>query len=108
MHSVFDDFRMNLKFYREKKGYSQLDLAVQANCSNSLIGNIETGRVKPSFDTIEKFAEALGVHPADLFLRDSSRSNADIKSELKSSINNIIDKIIADRLTAPKRTGPGQ
>ncbi|MBQ3800545.1 MAG: helix-turn-helix transcriptional regulator [Treponema sp.] len=62
----------------------------------SLIGNIEAGRVKPSFDTIERFAEALGVHPADLFLRDSSRSNADIRSELKSSINSIIDKIIVN------------
>ncbi|MBQ6568133.1 MAG: helix-turn-helix transcriptional regulator, partial [Treponema sp.] len=46
MSSVFDDFRMNLKFYREKKGFSQSDLAVQANCSNALIGNIEAGRVK--------------------------------------------------------------
>ena len=96
MSSVFDDFRMNLKFYREKKGFSQSDLAVQANCSNALIGNIEAGRVKPSFDTIERFAEALGIHPADLFLRDSSRSNADIRSELKSSINSIIDKIIVN------------
>ena len=96
MSSVFDDFRMNLKFYREKKGFSQSDLAVQANCSNALIGNIEAGRVKPSFDTIERFAEALGLHPADLFLRDSSRSNADIRSELKSSINSIIDKIIVN------------
>ena len=96
MSSVFDDFRMNLKFYREKKGFSQSDLAVQANCSNALIGNIEAGRVKPSFDTIERFAEALEIHPADLFLRDSSRSNVDIKSELKSSINNIIDKIIVN------------
>ncbi len=96
MSSVFDDFRMNLKFYREKKGFSQSDLAVQANCSNALIGNIEAGRVKPSFDTIERFAEALGIHPADLFLRASSRSNADIRSELKSSINSIIDKIIVN------------
>ena len=94
MSSVFDDFRMNLKFYREKRGLSQSDLAVQADCSNALIGNIEAGRVKPSFDTIVKFAEALEVHPSDLFLRESSRSNEQIKNELKSCINSIIDKII--------------
>ncbi|MBP5156280.1 MAG: helix-turn-helix transcriptional regulator [Treponema sp.] len=96
MSSIFDDFRMNLKFYREKLSFSQSDLAVQADCSNALIGNIEAGRVKPSFDAIVKFSEALKVHPADLFLRGTSKQNSEIREELKAGINSIIDKIISN------------
>ena len=94
MSSYFDDFRMNLKFYREKCSFSQFDLAVQADCSNALIGNIEAGRVKPSFETIVKFSEALNIHPADLFLRETSKSNAQVRQELKDNICHIIDEIV--------------
>ena len=85
---------MNLKFYREKRNFSQFDLAVQADCSNALIGNIEAGRVKPSFETIVKFSEALKIHPADLFLRETSKSNALMRQELKETIGKVIDEIV--------------
>ncbi len=39
--TLHDDFIMNLKYYREKNGFVQMKLAVQAYCSNGLIGNIE-------------------------------------------------------------------
>ncbi len=94
MSSYFDDFRMNLKFYRAQRSFSQFDLAVQADCSNALIGNIEAGRVKPSFETIVKFSEALSVHPADLFLRETSKSNVQMRQELKENIGKIIDEIV--------------
>lgn len=94
MSSYFDEFRMNLKYYREKRSFSQFDLAVQADCSNALIGNIEAGRVKPSFETIVKFSEALNIHPADLFLRETSKSNAQVRQELKENISKIIDEIV--------------
>ena len=94
MSSVYDDFRMNLKLYREKLHYSQSALAVQADCSNGLIGNIEAGKVKPSFDMILKLAEALEIHPADLFLRDTSRPGIAVKEELKRKISKIIDETV--------------
>ena len=65
MDNYFDDFRINMKFYREQKGFSQSELAIQANSSNGMIGNIESGKAKPSFENICKIASALGVHPAD-------------------------------------------
>lgn len=94
MNSYFDDFRVNLKYYREKCSFSQFDLAVQADCSNALVGNIEAGRVKPSFETIVKFAEALKIHPADLFLRETSKSKVEIRKELKETIEKVIDKVV--------------
>jgi len=94
MSSLYDDFRMNIKYYRELRSLSQSELAVQADCSNGFIGNIEAGKVKPSFETIEKLAAALSVHPADLFLRETSKSNAAMKQELKERIDAAIEEII--------------
>ena len=74
MNTIFDEFRFNLKYYREQKGWTQSQLAIQANSSNGMIGNIESGKSKPSMDNIIRIAEALGVHPTDLFLRDTSKN----------------------------------
>ena len=45
----------------------------QANSSNGQIGNIEAGKAFPSFELILRIADAFSIHPADLFLRDSSK-----------------------------------
>ena len=73
MENYANEFRMNLKFYREQKGWSQAELAIQANSSNGQIGNVEAGKSSPSIDLVFRIAEALSIHPADLFLRDSSK-----------------------------------
>lgn len=73
MNDYSEEFRMNLKFYREQKGWSQAELAIQANSSNGQIGNIEAGKAFPSFELILRIADAFSIHPADLFLRDSSK-----------------------------------
>ena len=91
---IFEEFRSNLKFYRDKLQFSQCELAIQADCSNGLIGNIEAGKVKPSFDTIIRLATALKIHPADLFLRESSKSNLQIADELKSKLCKMVDETI--------------
>lgn len=94
MEKFFDDFRMNMKYYREKKGFSQSELAIQANSSNGMIGNIESGKAKPSFENIVRIAQALEVHPADLFLRNSSQSLANTKSILKNELLPEIENFI--------------
>ena len=68
----FSDFILNMKYYRTKRNISQAQLAEECDCSNGMIGAIEAGRAKPSFDMILSIATALKIHPADLFLRDSS------------------------------------
>ena len=98
MDEFFDNFRMNLKFYREQKGYSQSELAIQANSSNGMIGNIESGKAKPSFENICKIATALGVHPADLFLRNASTTVAKTKEILKAILLSQIEDFIEKEL----------
>lgn len=98
MENFFEDFRMNLKFYREQKGYSQSELAIQANSSNGMIGNIESGKAKPSFDNICKIATALNIHPADLFLRNASTTVNHTKSLLKEELVPLIENFIEKKM----------
>lgn len=98
MDSFFDDFRMNMKYYREQRGLNQSELAIQADSSNGMIGNIESGKACPSFRNIIAIAKALHVHPADLFLRDASMSKKEIRAILKERIGTEINHIIDENL----------
>ena len=71
MQDFLKIFRMNVRFYREQRKMSQSQLAIGADCTNGLIGQIEAGATKPSFDRIINIAAALKIHPVDLFLRDA-------------------------------------
>lgn len=82
----FSDFRMNIKHYRTKRNMSQAQLAEACDCSNGMIGAIEAGRAKPSFDMILVIAEALQIHPADLFLRDTSVTQKELKEQLQTKL----------------------
>ena len=94
MDEYFEEFRMNMKYYREQRGFSQADLAIQANSSNGMIGNIEAGKARPSFQSIVNIAKALGIHPADLFLRNSSQSSKHTKEVLNSELLSLVKDFI--------------
>ena len=98
MDDFYEIFRMNMKYYREKSQLSQSELAIQANSSNGMIGNIESGKAKPSFDNILKIATALKIHPADLFLRNASTTVANTKTILKEELLPQIQDFIEKRL----------
>lgn len=89
MDEYAEEFRKNLKYYREQKGWSQSELAIQADSSNGQIGNVEAGKASPSIDLVFRIARALSIHPADLFLRDSSKAqNRELYSKYHELINN--------------------
>ena len=98
MEDFFDSFRLNIKFYRERMGFSQSELAIQANSSNGMIGNIESGKAKPSFDNILKIAAALKIHPADLFLRNASSTVSNTKNLMKTKLIPQIEEFIEKEL----------
>ena len=91
--NYFDDFRMNMKYYREKRNISQIELSAECNCGSGTNGGIESGKAKPSFDMIIKIAEALSVTPADLFVRDSSVSKENLKEELQILFDNMLARL---------------
>ena len=87
MSSYHDDVKQNIKYYREKMGISQVKLAILCNCGTGTIGGIEAGKAKPSFDMLIKIADALNITPADLFIRDVSKTKIDIKKSLKTQFD---------------------
>ena len=91
--SYLDDFRMNVKYYREQRGISQIELSILCNCGNGTIGGIESGKAKPSFDMMIKIADALKVNPADLFIRDTSKSKLELRNSLKLDFDTILARI---------------
>ena len=93
MTNYLDDFRMNIKYYREKLEISQAELSILCDCGTGTIGGIESGKAKPSFDMMIKIAEALKVTPADLFIRDISKTKAEIKKEIKNQVEIMLAKI---------------
>lgn len=93
MSDYFEAFRMNMKYYREKLGLSQMQLSILCDCGSGTIGGIEAGKAKPSFDMIIKIAEGLKITPADLFVRDSAINKLEIKKSLKSQFDSILAKM---------------
>ena len=99
MEDFFEPFRFNIKFYRSERNISQRELAIQADCTDGMIGQIEAGRTKPSFDMIGKLANARKVHPADLFLRDASKSQEKVSELLSELCSQDIPEIIEKKFS---------
>lgn len=51
---------------REKRGWTQEQLAVHADVSRSTVQNLENGRRQPHRASLRRIADALGVDVADL------------------------------------------
>lgn len=73
MNRYESDFIANLIYYRELRGYTQSVLAGLCDRTKGNIGVIESGKSYPSFEMILKIADALQIHPADLFLRNAKK-----------------------------------
>jgi len=54
---------LSLKELRESHFLSQADLAQKAGVSKDTINRLESGKQRPTFQTIRKLAKALGVEP---------------------------------------------
>jgi transcriptional regulator with XRE-family HTH domain len=52
---------------RVKKGFSQMELSMRSNMSQSFIANLEKGKKQPSVLTLIRIADALEVSPQDFF-----------------------------------------
>lgn len=63
-----------LRQTRRAKGVSQEALAEQTGVAVTTIIRIEQGRVTPKLDTVQKFADALGVDPKHLSYGDERPS----------------------------------
>jgi transcriptional regulator with XRE-family HTH domain len=77
-----------LKKIREAKGLSQKEVALSCKMDMGNYSRIENGKTDPSFNTVVKFAKALGVELHELF--NANNAYRDI---------NAYDKTLIDKLT---------
>ena len=99
MSSYQVEFIENLKYYRSKKGISQAKLAELCDCGTGTIGSIESARQNPSFDLLYKIAEVLEIHPADLFLRDASKNDSEIKGHIEHILSEGLKKLLEEEFS---------
>lgn len=67
MPSLREKFGQRVKHLRKLAGLTQEELANKADFSVDFLSLVERGINAPSFDNIEKLAEALEVQPQELF-----------------------------------------
>jgi transcriptional regulator with XRE-family HTH domain len=63
-----------LRILRRRAGLTQEELAVRAGIGQGSLSDIENGRRRPSYDVMNRIADALGVSPGDLFTRSSNEA----------------------------------
>ena len=70
-------FGNRLRLLREAANLTQSELADRAGMSKAGIANLEQGRRKPEWDTLQKLAKALSV-PLDSFTGDSEKEGTGV------------------------------
>jgi len=65
--SQYENFGLNVVYYRKRLKLTQLELAELVDVDRSHISAIELGKVGVSFDVIFKLAEVLQITPKELF-----------------------------------------
>ena len=103
MSDFKDDFIENLIFYRTQKGLSQLELSGICDCGKSTISGIESGKTFPSYDLIFRLADALEIHPADLFLRNASQNREDVRKFFDEELSIKMKEMVENRFPAAEK-----
>ena len=66
MSLLVQQFGLAVRQLREKRGWTQEELAEQADINRSYLGEIERASAVPSLATIGKLASALDLSPSSL------------------------------------------
>ncbi|GHV77532.1 hypothetical protein AGMMS49942_23530 [Spirochaetia bacterium] len=92
----------NMKFHRDRLGFSQGKLAKKADTTANYIASIEACRRFPSVEVLEKIADALNVDTPELFLIEPVHINSinRLEEEMAGEIPRIIADYLAKKFTA--------
>jgi transcriptional regulator with XRE-family HTH domain len=91
-------FLKNLRFYRKKKGLSQLKFAELINISPNYLNAVENGKNFPSLEVIQKMIEELEIMPFQLFIEqrgntEKIRENRELIGKLTGLEQRLINEI---------------
>ncbi|MDR1452502.1 MAG: helix-turn-helix domain-containing protein [Candidatus Margulisbacteria bacterium] len=66
----------NIRHYRNRSGWSQIDLADKINISVTFLSSLETGKTWASPATLSKLAAAFGIEVYELLKPETSLSHS--------------------------------
>lgn len=92
-HELETSIGERIRFYRETKNISQMELARRSDISNTSISNFEKGRQTPSLVTLAKLSQALEISLDDLFFGDISERFITAAEDEAAAIVNSICKL---------------
>jgi len=96
-------FILNLRKFRNSKGFSQMKLAELCDTSPNYIAEIEIGRRFPSLKLIEKIGKVLNIEPYRFFIEENEAFKDEI-DEIVSLLSKLPDQQrlnIINRISAP-------
>jgi transcriptional regulator with XRE-family HTH domain len=79
-------FGKNVRTYRNRRSWSQADLAEYADISINFLGDIERGKKWPHPETLTKLADALEIRVFELFVEEDN----DFSPKTKDLMNRFI------------------
>ena len=83
----------NIKLFRNRRNWSQSDLAESAGISINYLGEIERGRKWPHPETLWSLTEALNVEVFELFHEESMQLPLDTQVILNRFLNDVFSTI---------------
>jgi len=108
MLRIRDVLADNLKKNRQKKGFTQEQLAEKAEVSSHYIAMVETCKTFPKPEMLERLAKTLGIEPHQLFTVENDPNDANerlykkIVSEMKHvvvDIKQVVKEAVNETLT---------
>jgi transcriptional regulator with XRE-family HTH domain len=82
-------FGKNVRIYRNRRNWSQADLAENANISINFLGDIERGKKWPHPETLTRLADALEIKVFELFLEEDNELNPRAKNLMNRFIKDV-------------------
>ena len=90
-------FIKNLRFFRNKANFSQLEFSEKIGLSPNYLNAVENGKNFPSAEVIQKIIDTLGIMPYQLFLEQPTvESSADTQklTNLKQKIIQLFEEAV--------------
>ncbi|MCL2237065.1 MAG: helix-turn-helix transcriptional regulator [Treponema sp.] len=84
-------FILNLRKFRNSRGFSQMKLAELCDTSPNYIAEIEIGRRFPSLKLIEKLGKELNIEPYRFFIDETKEHESEV-NEIISLLSKLPDQ----------------
>jgi transcriptional regulator with XRE-family HTH domain len=92
-------FVKNLRFFRKRRGMSQLKLSELVEVSPNYLNAVENGNNFPSPEVVQRMTDALGILPYQLFLEYQAEASGAVQGEKAMIIHELAQgrqKILRD------------